>query len=83
MFLVAGPVGDFTMTQNTSALIAGMAIGILITYLVFCFEDILLPTGMLSDTANISLALFIGCTAHLLVRHFLIKKEKPGKRSRS
>ncbi|TKI03966.1 hypothetical protein [Martelella alba] len=61
------------MTRETSALIAATIVGILTTYLVFCLEDIFLG-DMLSDTVNISLALLIGATAHLLTRHFFVKK---------
>jgi len=64
------------MTHDSSALIAATIIGILTTYLVFCLEDILLG-GIFSDTVNISLALFIGGTTHLLVRYFLLKKARP------
>ncbi|WP_213993602.1 hypothetical protein [Sodalis sp. dw_96] len=66
------------MTHDTMALIVATIIGILTTYLVFSLEDIL-AGGMLSDTVNISLALFIGGTTHLLARHFLLKKARPRK----
>ncbi|XBS69766.1 hypothetical protein ABK905_26360 [Acerihabitans sp. KWT182] len=62
------------MTQDTSALFAATLVGILTTYLAFCLED-LFWGGMLSDAVNISLALFIGGGAHLLVRHAFFKKE--------
>jgi hypothetical protein len=80
VLLVAGLDGDFSMTQNTSVMIVATIIGILVTYLVLSLENLF--GGMLSDTVNILLALFIGATAQLLARHFLGKKDESRKKDK-
>lgn len=68
------------MTQNTPEMIVATIIGILVTYLALNIENLF--GDMLSNTVNILLALFIGATAQLLARHFLMKKDKPQKKDK-